>query len=103
MGHAQGVGTRWWYVLLLIPIVALLATPIYAHPKPELFGFPFFYWYQFVWVPLGALITWLVYTRTRTRGVPPDDGRGDFDARVPFTPGPRSGQATPAYRWAPTR
>jgi hypothetical protein len=98
MGHANRAGTRWWYVLLLIPIVALLATPIYAKPNPELFGFPFFYWYQFAWVPLGALVTWFVYTRTRTRGVPPDERR-DFDARVPFTPGPGgTGAPTPSDR-----
>src|SRR5215217_7270489 len=49
----------------------MLWTPIYAKADPELFGFPFFYWYQFVWVPLSVAITWFVYTRTRTRGAPP--------------------------------
>jgi hypothetical protein len=65
-------GSRWWYLLLLVPIVGLLAVPIYAHEDPELFGFPFFYWYQLAWVPLSVAITFLVYTRTRTRGAPPD-------------------------------
>ena len=90
MGHARQTGSRWWYLLLLIPIVGLLWTPIYAKPDPELFGFPFFYWYQFAWVPLSVVVTWLVYTRTRTRGVPPDE-RGPDDRGVPFTPGPRTG------------
>jgi membrane protein implicated in regulation of membrane protease activity len=88
MGHARAAGSRWWYALLLIPIVALLATPIYAKADPTLFGFPFFYWYQFAWVPLSVVVTWFVYTRTRTRGAPPDERR-DFEG-VPFEPGPRA-------------
>jgi hypothetical protein len=82
-------------LLLLIPIAALLATPIYARGTPELFGFPFFYWYQFAWVPLGVAVTYFVYARTRTRRAPPDTGDG-FE--VPFEPGPRSG--VPADRRA---
>ena len=89
MGNARVTGSRWWYLLLLIPIVGLLATPIYAKPDPELFGFPFFYWYQFAWVPLSVAITYFVYTRTRTQGVQPDE-RGP-DGGVPFTPGPQTG------------
>jgi len=38
---------------------------LYARTSPQLFGFPFFYWYQFAWVILSALITGLVYVRTR--------------------------------------
>jgi len=32
-----------------------------------LFGFPFFYWYQFAWVPLSAVLTGIVYLVTRRR------------------------------------
>jgi hypothetical protein len=53
--------SRWWYVLLALPFVGLLYPPLYAKHSPELFGFPFFYWYQFAWVPLAALLTWTVY------------------------------------------
>jgi hypothetical protein len=31
---------------------------------PEFFGLPFFYWYQFAWVPITALITGIVYRKT---------------------------------------
>jgi hypothetical protein len=89
VGDTQDTGSRWWYLLLLIPVVGLLATPIYTKPDPHLFGFPFFYWYQFAWVPVSALITYFVYTRTRTRGLPPDDRR--YDDGVPFEPGPQPG------------
>jgi Protein of unknown function (DUF3311) len=56
---------RLWYLLLLIPLVALLYPPLYDQRDPELFGFPFFYWYQFAWVPLTAGITYFVYRVTR--------------------------------------
>jgi hypothetical protein len=52
-------------VLLLVPLVALAIVPAYSKDDPKLWGFPFFYWYQFLWVPVAALLTWLVYTRTR--------------------------------------
>ena len=53
-------GVRMW-VLLLIPFIGLLWVPFYNHAEPALFGFPFFYWYQLAWVPVTALLTWVVY------------------------------------------
>ena len=53
---------RRWYLLLLLPFAGLLYPPLYATEDPELFGFPFFYWYQFAWVPVTALVTYFVYT-----------------------------------------
>ncbi len=49
---------RW---LLLIPFIATLWVPFYNSKAPELGGFPFFYWYQLLWVPLSALIIFIVY------------------------------------------
>jgi len=46
--------------------------PFYNHATPALFGFPFFYWYQLLWVPLTSLLTYLVY-RTLARDLR-DDG-----------------------------
>jgi uncharacterized membrane protein YhaH (DUF805 family) len=57
--------SRAWYLLLVPPFVGLLYPPLYAHDNPELFGFPFFYWYQFAWVPVTAALTALVYRLTR--------------------------------------
>jgi hypothetical protein len=56
---------RAWYLLLLLPYVFLLWPPLYAKSEPTLFGFPFFYWYQFLWVPIAAVLTGIVYFRTR--------------------------------------
>jgi hypothetical protein len=52
--------TRWNW-LLILPACGLLFPAIYARQTPALFGFPFFYWYQFAWVFLTAAITGLVY------------------------------------------
>ncbi len=54
-------------LLLLLPYLGLLWPPMYAHAEPYLFGFPFFYWYQFLWVILSALLTGLVYFATHRR------------------------------------
>ena len=37
-------------VLVLIPIVALMWVGSYSKETPKLWGFPFFYWYQLLWV-----------------------------------------------------
>jgi hypothetical protein len=56
-------------VLLAIPILALLLVPVYAKDGPELWGFPFFYWYQFLWVFLASGSTYAAYALiARTRG-----------------------------------
>ena len=58
-------GARAWYWLLLLPFLALLYPPLYAHLTPRIWGIPFFYWYQAVWLVITAAITTLVYRRTR--------------------------------------
>jgi hypothetical protein len=51
--------------LLLIPYVGLLCVPLYNSREPGLFGFPFFYWYQLLWIPITVVLTWLAYRRVR--------------------------------------
>jgi membrane protein implicated in regulation of membrane protease activity len=48
-------------VLLLIPVVALLWVGSYARETPRLWGFPFFFWYQFLWVFLCAGATYTAH------------------------------------------
>ena len=48
-------------VLLAIPVVALLWVDSFARVNPTLAGFPFFIWYQFLWVFLCALCTWTAH------------------------------------------
>ena len=57
-------GTPWAWGLLL-PYIALLWLPFYNAREPSLAGFPFFYWYQFAWVPLTSLLIYLVYRKVK--------------------------------------
>jgi hypothetical protein len=36
--------------------------------SPTLLGFPFFYWYQLLSVPVTALLIWIVYRDGQRRG-----------------------------------
>ena len=55
-----GKGVVMW-ILLLLPFIGLLWVPFYNHELPRLLGFPFFYWYQMLWIILTALLTMIVY------------------------------------------
>jgi hypothetical protein len=48
-------------VLLLAALVGTLWVPFYARASPKLGDFPFFYWYQLIWVPIVAVLSWLAY------------------------------------------
>jgi uncharacterized RDD family membrane protein YckC len=52
-------------VILMAAVVATLWVPFYNRTTPELGGFPFFYWYQLLWVPVVALLSWAAYTLTK--------------------------------------
>ena len=56
-----------WNWLLLLPALALIFPATYAKATPELFGFPFFYWYQMGWIVVTSVITAVVYLATRDR------------------------------------
>ena len=55
-----------WNWLLLLPAAGLLFPAIYSRATPALFGFPFFYWYQFAWVILASVLMGLVYYKLKT-------------------------------------
>jgi hypothetical protein len=61
----EGEPSRWWYALLALPLLGLLYPPLYATRDPQLAGIPFFYWYQFAWVLVSAVLTAIVYFATR--------------------------------------
>ncbi len=54
-----------WKLLLVLPYLGLCFPQVYARATPELFGFPFFYWYQFAWVILTAGMLGLVYKKVK--------------------------------------
>jgi hypothetical protein len=51
----------FWRVLLLLPVVAVLAVGCFNRTGPSLWGFPFFYWYQMLWVILCSAIAGFVF------------------------------------------
>jgi hypothetical protein len=60
-------------VLLLIGVAGTLVVPIYARSAPKLGAFPFFYWYQLIWVPVVAILSWICYLLLRTGPTPRPD------------------------------
>jgi hypothetical protein len=53
-------------VLVAVAIAGPLLVPIYARTGPKLGGFPFFYWYQLILVPVTAFLCWISYLLLRT-------------------------------------
>ncbi len=48
-------------ILLLLVFVIALAVPVFNRTGPALLGFPFFYWYQILAVPVSSLIIFIVF------------------------------------------
>jgi hypothetical protein len=65
---------RFARVLLLLPVLAVLGVPLFNRTMPVLWGFPFFYWYQMLWVILCSGAVGLVFL-LEDRG-----GQGEDDA-----------------------
>lgn len=68
MGHGQlkqsepnGPRLRPIHLLLVLPFIAMLWTGLYNRTEPMLAGIPFFYWFQLLWIPLGALLLFPVF------------------------------------------
>ncbi|HEX3982919.1 MAG TPA: DUF3311 domain-containing protein [Acidisoma sp.] len=51
----------FWRILLILPVIAVLAVGFFNRSAPSFLGFPFFYWYQMLWVLLCSVITGLVF------------------------------------------
>jgi len=61
----KGRGGRGWYLLFVIVFAMVLWPPFYNKIEPTLAGIPFFYWYQMLCVLVSAVITAIIYLRTR--------------------------------------
>jgi hypothetical protein len=60
-------------VMLTVTIMGSLWVPLFARTQPELGGFPFFYWYQLILVPVTSVLCWICYLLLRPkrrRGAP---------------------------------
>ena len=52
-------------VLLAFAVISTLWVPFYNRLMPALGGFPFFYWYQLMWVPIVAILAGVAYLLSR--------------------------------------
>jgi len=68
-------------VLLVVAILGTLLVPIYARTLPELGHFPFFYWFQLIWVPTTAVLCWICYLLLKTKPAPDAGLRNGGDVR----------------------
>jgi hypothetical protein len=78
--------TRWTIVLVLLAsaVVVPLLVGVYDRTDPELWGFPFYYWFQFLLIPVAALLTSAAYWLTKGERRPVDGvTRRDDPARSP--------------------
>jgi len=60
--------TGLWVVIILIlipPVVIPLWVPLYDKTDPTLWGFPFFYWFQFALIVGSAILTIVAYLLSR--------------------------------------
>ncbi|MFC0408811.1 DUF3311 domain-containing protein [Roseomonas elaeocarpi] len=55
------------WLLLLLPFIGLLWVPFYNVQAPSFLGFPFFYWYQLLWVPITSILLWIAYRMVKAR------------------------------------
>jgi hypothetical protein len=70
-------------VLLAVSVVVPLLVSTYAKDEPRLWGFPFFYWYQLMWVFISAALVSISYQlviraerrRRAARGLADPDAR----------------------------
>jgi hypothetical protein len=60
----QRSGWSWWYLLFVIQFIVSLWVAFYNKIEPSWAGIPFFYWYQMLWVIIGAILTAIVYFAT---------------------------------------
>jgi hypothetical protein len=74
-------------LLLAVAIIVPLLVNVYDRETPTFLGFPFYYWFQFLLVPVAALLTYTAFkislvatARDReARGLPPraDESHGE--------------------------
>lgn len=52
-------------ICVVVPFVAVLAVPLFNKRTPEVAGFPFYFWWQLLWVVLTAALMALAYVVVR--------------------------------------
>ena len=61
---------RLVHFFLIVPYVAVLWVPSFDRVEPSIAGVPFFYWYQMLWIALGALVLLPIFLVEERDGKP---------------------------------
>ncbi len=70
--------SRWVAVgLLALAIVVPLLVGVYDREDPTLFGFPFFYWFQFLLIPFASVLTYAAFRLVTPKQPRRPPGGGD--------------------------
>ena len=80
--RAAGRHVGTWIVITILLAAALIGTlwvPFYNHTTPTVWGFPFFYLYQLMWVPIVAILGAVAYLLSKVA----QRGNVPASARVP--------------------
>jgi Protein of unknown function (DUF3311) len=56
-----------WHLLLVMPILLPLVTPLYNRTLPDFAGIPFFYWFQMGLVAFSTVVIVVVHLLTKER------------------------------------
>jgi amino acid permease len=78
------LGTVTAAILLLIAVIGAFWVPFYARSTPKLGDFPFFYWFQLIWMPVVMVLCYLAYLLMRTT---PAAAAGNADGMPPASDG----------------
>ena len=81
---------------VLAPTVAVIAVPTYNSATPKLGGFPFYYWYQLLWVVLTGVLMVAAFWAVKLD----EQRRKEYRAAL-ATAGPANGAATTGSSPAP--
>jgi Protein of unknown function (DUF3311) len=89
-------------VCVVAPFVAMLWIPSYNKENPRVLGFPFFYWYQLLWVVITAVLMIVAVLAVKfdqaARGRADGSGSGTSSGSNPGTgssPGSANATGTP--------
>ncbi len=71
------MSARWVLITLLLApaVVVPLLVPLFDTNDPELFGFPFYFWFQLACIPAAVVLTVVAYYLAKSAGRA--DGRAD--------------------------
>lgn len=59
------------WICLLATFIGPLLVPMHSKEEPRLAGWPLFYWYQLMWIPISAILLTTAYLLNRRKNAKP--------------------------------